>query len=48
MKSEQTEKSGENALPGASAGEGELHKPPSMLWFVIPLGLLLLYGVLTR
>ncbi len=44
MKSEQTEKSGEQALPG----EGELHKPPSILWFVIPLGLLLVYAVLTR
>ncbi len=46
MKSEQTEKSGEQALSGE--GSGELHKPPSILWFVIPLGLLLVYAVLTR
>ena len=26
----------------------EMHKPPSMLWFVVPLGLLLVYALLTR
>ena len=26
----------------------EMHKPPSMLWFVIPFGLLLAYALLTR
>lgn len=26
----------------------QMHKPPSMLWFVIPLGLLLGYALLTR
>ena len=46
MKSESTEKSGEKAPLGL--GEGELHKPPSMLWFVIPFGLLLIYAALTR
>jgi hypothetical protein len=25
-----------------------MHRPPSMLWFVIPLGLLMLYALLTR
>ena len=44
MKSEEAEKSGDQALPA----EGQLHKPPSVLWFVIPLALLLIYAVLTR
>ena len=38
-------------VPQASGNGPEpeqLHKPPSMLWFVIPLGLLLLYAALTR
>lgn len=26
----------------------EMHKPPSMLWFVVPLGLLLAYALFTR
>ena len=26
----------------------QMHKPPSMLWFVIPLGLLLAYALFTR
>jgi hypothetical protein len=32
----------------AQQGQEQLHKAPSMLWFVIPLGLLLLYAVLSR
>lgn len=32
----------------AAAPDAKLHPPPSMLWFIIPLGLLLLYGVLSR
>lgn len=30
------------------ASDQQLHKAPSMLWFVIPLGLLILYAVLSR
>ena len=26
----------------------QLHKAPSMLWFIVPLGLLLVYAVLSR
>jgi hypothetical protein len=44
MSSQETEKSGEKAL----SEDGQLHKPPSMLWFVIPLGLLMLYALFTR
>jgi hypothetical protein len=44
MKHEQSEKSAEHSLPG----DGKLHKPPSMLWFVSPLGLLMVYALLTR
>lgn len=29
------------------AAEGELHKPPSMLWFLIPLGIVMAYAVLS-
>ena len=32
----------------AAASEPQLHKAPSMLWFVIPLGLFILYAVLSR
>jgi len=32
----------------AAAADKELHKAPSMLWFIIPLGLLMLYAVLSR
>jgi hypothetical protein len=34
----------------ASPGQAEItcHKAPSFLWFVIPLGLLLVYGYLSR
>jgi hypothetical protein len=31
-----------------AASEQPLHKAPSMLWFVIPLGLFILYAVLSR
>jgi hypothetical protein len=44
MHREESESSGEKAAPG----DGKLHKPPSMLWFVIPLGLIMLYALLTR
>jgi hypothetical protein len=38
-----------NKLADEAAAPGDvLHKPPSMLWFVIPLGLLVLYALLTR
>jgi|GEM_PF-5870733 len=26
----------------------KMHQPPSMLWFVVPLGLLLAYALFTR
>lgn len=41
----QQEKQSEASAPAA---EEQLHKAPSMLWFVIPLGLLLLYAALSR
>jgi len=44
MHREQSEKSGDQALPD----DGKLHKPPSILWSVIPLGLLMVYALLTR
>jgi hypothetical protein len=44
MQPEKTEKSDEKAL----SGEAPLHQPPSMLWFVIPLGLIMVYALLTR
>ncbi|HYQ17820.1 MAG TPA: hypothetical protein VEQ58_18735 [Polyangiaceae bacterium] len=44
MSQEKTENSGAKAAPG----DGELHKPPSMLWFVIPLAGIMLYALLTR
>ena len=43
MSQEETEKVAKTATPTE-----ELHPPPSMLWFVIPLGLLALYVVLSR
>ena len=42
--SREAEKSGEKPLPG----DGQLHKAPSMLWFMIPFGLLMLYAALSR
>jgi hypothetical protein len=46
MQPEKTPKNG----PGEKSlsGEAPLQKPPSMLWFVIPLGLIMLYALLTR
>jgi len=44
MSSEKSEKSVDGALPG----EGELHKPPSIWWFVIPFALLMIYAAFTR
>ena len=44
MTDKDTEKSESQAAPIVV----EMHKPPSMLWFVIPLGLLLAYALLTR
>jgi hypothetical protein len=35
---------GEKPLPG----DEPLHQAPSMLWFMIPLGLLMLYALLSR
>lgn len=43
-----TEKKAEQTAETAASGEGELHKPPSVLWLVIPLGLIMLYAALTR
>lgn len=40
MKSEETRESTAKAAPG----EGELHRPPSVLWLVIPLLLILVYA----
>lgn len=31
-----------------TAAEGELHRPPSVLWFVIPLVGIVLYALLSR
>jgi hypothetical protein len=42
--SQESENSGAKAAPG----EGQLHKAPSMLWVMIPLGLIILYALLTR
>jgi hypothetical protein len=41
-------KEADKSAAKAVSGDGELHKPPSMLWFVIPLGLLMLYALLSR
>jgi len=43
-----SEKEAEKPADVVSRADEPLHPPPSMLWFVIPLGLLLLYAVLTR
>lgn len=44
MNQEQAEKT----APKPKAPNNELHQAPSMLWFMIPLGLLMLYVVLSR
>lgn len=31
-----------------STSEGEMHRPPSVLWFVIPLVGIVLYALLSR
>jgi hypothetical protein len=36
-----------NEVP-SEEGREQLHRAPSMLWFVIPFGLLLLYAALSR
>jgi len=41
-----SEKEAEKAA--GTGAEPPLHPPPSMLWFVIPLGLLLFYALWTR
>jgi hypothetical protein len=39
----------ESRSASAKAGsEGELHRPPSVLWFVIPLVGIVLYALLSR
>lgn len=43
-----SEKEAEKSAEVLSRADEKLHPPPSMLWFVIPLGLLLLYALLTR
>jgi hypothetical protein len=40
MSSEETKASKD----GATSGEGEMHRPPSVLWLVIPLLLIVLYA----
>jgi len=44
MKREKSEESAGQALPD----DGKLHPPPSILWFIIPLGALMIYALLTR
>ena len=43
-----TEKEAGKAETQAAPLVVQMHKPPSMLWFVIPLGLLLAYALFTR
>ena len=43
MSREETEKAASPAADG-----GELHRPPSVLWFVIPLVGIVLYALLSR
>ena len=43
MHEEETGKSG-----GAAAPEGDEHPAPSMLWFVIPMALIVVYALLSR
>jgi hypothetical protein len=44
MSSKEAEKSAEPAAPA----EGQLHPAPSMLWVMIPLGLIALYAFFSR
>ena len=44
MDAKNAEKSADTATPA----EPELHKPPSVLWLAIPLGLIVAYALLTR
>jgi hypothetical protein len=44
MSSEPKHEAGDPVAPG----DGEMHPPPSMWWFVIPLVLIAAYAVLTR
>ena len=43
-----TEKDDQKSENQAAPFVVKTHKPPSMLWFVIPLGLLMAYALLTR
>jgi hypothetical protein len=43
-----SQKESEEALIKPAESDATLHKAPSMLWFVIPLVLLVLYAVLSR
>jgi hypothetical protein len=40
MKAEETKESNERA----ASSEGEMHRPPSVLWLVIPLLLMVIYA----
>jgi hypothetical protein len=46
MSKEKAEKSVDPAAPAAS--DEQLHPAPSMLWVVIPLGLIAIYAFLSR
>jgi hypothetical protein len=41
-----TEKTADKTVSGPA--EGEMHKPPSVLWLVIPLVLIMLYAAFSR
>jgi hypothetical protein len=43
-----SQKESNEAANKLAAQATELHKPPSMLWFVIPLGLIIVYALLSR
>ena len=44
MRPEESQKTPNSRAPS----EPELHQAPSMLWFVIPLGLIVVYALLSR
>jgi hypothetical protein len=42
------QKESDKAANKLAVSDTELHKAPSMLWFAIPLGLIVLYALLSR
>lgn len=44
MSREETEAAGSKNAPA----DGEMHRPPSVLWFVVPLVGIVLYALLSR